>query len=114
MSQTTKNLFTFAVLLIVACLGVIGWYMAVSWPSLTNEEVKNVADVYAQKEGYNLAEFQQPTLKYDWIAREWTLFYEQIPVTDPEAGQLLWAPGKHFIVFVDDRTGQVKHLGRGA
>jgi hypothetical protein len=74
-------------------------------PRLKESQVREIADAYAEKEGFDLKEFLEPAVKYDEKAQEWHVFYGQAPSRDKETGKLFFAPGKHFYIYVDDKTG---------
>ncbi len=82
-------------------------------PRLKEFQVSKIADAYAQKEGYDLKEFLDPAVKYDEKTQEWHVFYGQVPVHDEETGKLFFAPGKHFDIYVDDKTGKAVRLTPG-
>ena len=70
--------------------------------TLTKDKVCDLANRAAEAEGYELKEFAAPKIGFDSEAREWSLFFE---------GTVVPAPGNHFSVLVDDRTGKasVRH-----
>lgn len=80
---------------------------------MTDAQVREITNTHASKEGYDLNEYQEPILEYDPETQEWYVFYDQIYVRDPDTGELMGAPGKHFGISVDDKTGGVKRLMRG-
>lgn len=82
-------------------------------PRLKEFQVSKIADAYAQKEGYDLKEFLEPPVKYDEKTQEWRVFYGQVPSRDKETGKLFFAPGKHFYIYVDDKTGIAVRLTVG-
>jgi cation diffusion facilitator CzcD-associated flavoprotein CzcO len=74
-------------------------------PRLKESQVSKIADAYAEKEGYDMKEFLESAVKYDEKTQEWHVFYGQVPARDKETGKLFFAPGKHFYIYVDDKTG---------
>jgi len=65
--------------------------------TMPGEEVLGVARRSAKAEGYDLDEFAPPKITFDSESRQWWLFFE---------GEKNPAPGNHFSVVVDDRTGR--------
>ena len=59
------------------------------------KQVVSIANNLAQKEGYNLEEYQQPKVKYDALEREWRISYLIKPPI---------SPGRFFTVMVNDVT----------
>ena len=70
--------------------------------TMPSEKIPDYANHAAEAEGYDLKEFAAPKITFDLQANHWRLFYEGI--VEP-------APGNHFFVLVDDRTGEtsVRH-----
>ncbi len=70
--------------------------------AMSGETVRDAARRAAVAEGYDLEEFRAPRIIFDPGTRQWSLFF---------AGSVEPAPGNHFHVLVDDRTGKasVRH-----
>jgi len=83
-------------------------------PRLKKSQVRKIADAFARDEGYDLKEFLEPAIRYDEKTQEWDIFYGQVPMRDRETGKLFYAPGKHFNVYVSDKTGKAIRLMRGS
>jgi hypothetical protein len=81
-------------------------------PKLKQNEVKKSANSLALNEGYNLDEYREPEIIFAPEEKEWQLFYDQKYIRDPETGELDGAPGKHFMIDINDLTGKA-NLMRG-
>ncbi len=82
-------------------------------PRLKESQVSKIADAYAEKEGYDLKEFLESAVTYDEKTQEWHVFYGQVPLRDKKTEKLFFAPGKHFYIYVDDKTGIAVRLTLG-
>jgi hypothetical protein len=67
-------------------------------PRLNAAEVVELADAEANRQGYNLGEYQRPQAHYAAADDSWSVSYDQKDASG--AGQ----PGKHFSVTVEDKT----------
>jgi hypothetical protein len=71
---------------------------------LNQAEVTRIAAEAAAKQGYRLAEYKSPQVRYELTHKDkiWTVFYD---------GKAPAPPGHDFLVVVDDQTGtaQVMH-----
>jgi hypothetical protein len=66
---------------------------------LTPKDAVVLANREAMRKGYNLADFEIPVVEYESVEKEktWTVSYE---------GRQPRRPGKHFLVWVRDDTGE--------
>jgi hypothetical protein len=66
---------------------------------LTPNDAVVLANREASRKGYNLADFEIPVVEYESVEKEktWTVSYE---------GRQPRPPGKHFLVWVRDDTGE--------
>ncbi len=81
-------------------------------PKLQESKVREIADAYAKKQGFKLEEYQLPEIEYDVQKQEWIIFYQGVPYRNPKTGELSYGLGDHFLVYVDDKTQDVR-LYRG-
>jgi hypothetical protein len=67
-------------------------------PSMTKTDAVAIANAEAQRQGYNLSQYESPIAEYEFISKDqrWMVFY-QGKANDP---------GNHFSVWVNDRTGK--------
>jgi hypothetical protein len=65
---------------------------------LTAVEVIELADTEARGQGYNLDEYKRPQVQYNTENDTWSVSYDQKGATGTGAA------GKHFSVFVDEKT----------
>ena len=63
-------------------------------------EVIQIAKRVAEREGYHLEDYREPTARYEHDGK-WSVFFDG---REP-------MPGNHFSVEVDDRTGDAKTYG---
>ena len=70
--------------------------------TIPRDEVLGIASRAAVAEGYDLEKFAAPKVPFDPEAEQWWLFFE---------GTVCPAPGNHFYVVVDGKTGKasVRH-----
>jgi hypothetical protein len=70
---------------------------------LTQAEAVRIAGEAAVKHGYRLADYEEPQAHYEFTHKDrtWVIFY---------VGKVR-LPGNHFLVWVDDRTGEVRVVG---
>jgi hypothetical protein len=66
-------------------------------PHLTKQEVMELADLEAQKRGFDLRKYQRPDPQFDSADNIWSLSYREKEPDDT-------TPGRYFIVTIDDKT----------
>jgi hypothetical protein len=73
-------------------------------PIMTKAVVVAIANDEARRQGYDLSKYEKPRVEYELTSQDetWTVFYEGKEK----------APGNHFSVWVNDRTGKCR-LMRG-
>ncbi len=67
---------------------------------LSKAEAIRIAQKEAAKRGYRLSRYEAPHARYEFTRKDksWTIFYDgKVP-----------KPGNHFLVWVDDRTGEAR------
>ena len=69
-------------------------------PRLTHAQVLKIARSAGEKAGFNLREFREPRVEFEFTKKDytWTVFFEWKTV--PFGGD--------FLVWVDDRTGKAR------
>lgn len=67
----------------------------------SKQELINIAEELAQKEGINLDEYQEPKIEYDTNERQWRFYYEVKPPV---------YPGGCFEILIDEDTKEAKIL----
>ncbi len=67
---------------------------------MSQTQAVGIAGKAAVKHGYRLADYKDPQAHYEFTRKDktWSVFYDcKVPM-----------PGHHFLVSVDDRTGEAR------
>ncbi len=70
--------------------------------AMSADRVTDLARSAAKANGYELDSFAAPRITFNSESEQWSLFFE---------GTVVPSPGNHFLVIVDDKTGNtsVRH-----